>query len=229
MAYFDSARRSLACAAMLLSLLVLLVGCRDGDGDAERAAEQGATAKEPPQADQGPWPLDEVPDELRPRVERGMQAMDAVQANLFQALSSALAAGAPSEALEVCSELAQPLTAEVAAQAEVEVGRTSLKLRNPKNEPLPWVRAWLEAHWDEPAAGVMPIVVDLGDALGIARPIGTMDLCETCHGPEDALSADLRASLERLYPEDQAVGFTAGDMRGAFWAKVADNSGARGP
>jgi hypothetical protein len=227
MVYFDSARRALACAAMLLSLLVLLVGCRDGEGDAEGAAEQeGATAKE---ADRGPWPLDEVPDELRPRVERAMQAMDAVQANLFAALSSALADGAPSEALEVCSELAQPLTAEVAAKAEVEVGRTSLRLRNPKNEPLPWVRAWLEEHWDEPAAGVMPIVVDLGDALGIARPIGTMDLCETCHGPEDALHADLRTSLSRLYPEDQAIGFTAGDMRGAFWAKVADSSGARQP
>jgi hypothetical protein len=228
MAYFDSARRALACAAMLLSLLVLLVGCRDEEGDAEGAAEQeGATAAK--EADRGPWPLDEVPDELRPRVERAMQAMDAVQANLFEALSSALADGTPSEALEVCSELAQPLTAEVAATAEVEVGRTSLKLRNPKNEPLPWVRAWLEEHWDEPAAGVLPIVVDLGDALGIARPIGTMALCETCHGPEDALSADLRTSLSRLYPEDQAIGFTAGDMRGAFWAKVADDSRARGP
>lgn len=221
MAYLSSTTRSNRASSpatwTLLALVAMFAGCRDGEGDAPETP-----AEAPKQAERGPWALDEVPDELRPRVERGMQAMDAVQARLFQALGDALGEGPASGALEVCSEIAQPLTAEVAAEAGIEVGRTSLKIRNPENEPEDWVRPWLKEHWQEPAAGIMPMVVDLGDAIGIARPIGTMDLCETCHGPEEALAAELRESLERLYPEDQAVGFMTGDLRGAFWAKVAE-------
>ena len=201
----------------LIALVAMLAGCRDGEGEAP-----AEPAEEPKEVDRGPWVLDEVPDELRPRVERGMQAMDAVQARLFQALGAAISEGPASEALEVCSEVAQPLTAEGAAEAGIELGRTSLKIRNPENEPEDWVRPWLEEHWEEPAAGIVPMVVDLGDAIGIARPIGTVTLCEICHGSEQALASDVRERLERLYPDDQAVGFLSGDLRGAFWAKVAE-------
>ena len=43
---------------------------------------------------------------------------------------------------------------------------------------------------------------------------GTETLCLTCHGSE--LSKDTKAALKQHYPEDQATGYSLGDIRGAF-------------
>ena len=45
-----------------------------------------------------------------------------------------------------------------------------------------------------------------------AIPVG--ELCLTCHGRE--LDPELTGKLKELYPEDQAVGFSTGEIRGAF-------------
>ena len=45
-----------------------------------------------------------------------------------------------------------------------------------------------------------------------AIPAG--ELCLTCHGKE--LAPDLAAKLRELYPDDQATGFSLGEIRGAF-------------
>ena len=45
-------------------------------------------------------------------------------------------------------------------------------------------------------------------------PIMTGPLCLTCHGAQ--LSPAVKAALAKDYPGDQATGFKAGDLRGAF-------------
>jgi hypothetical protein len=57
--------------------------------------------------------------------------------------------------------------------------------------------------------------------VGVLRPIGTVSLCTTCHGSTSELSADVRERLRALYPQDEAVGFREGDLRGWLWAEVA--------
>ena len=44
--------------------------------------------------------------------------------------------------------------------------------------------------------------------------IVTQPLCLTCHGSE--IAPEVAAEIARHYPEDQATGFAAGDLRGAF-------------
>ena len=46
------------------------------------------------------------------------------------------------------------------------------------------------------------------------QAIPTAQMCLNCHGSE--LSGPVKESLQALYPQDQATGFRAGDLRGAF-------------
>jgi hypothetical protein len=55
--------------------------------------------------------------------------------------------------------------------------------------------------------------------VGYVEPIYVQPLCVTCHGA--TLAPDLQAKIDELYPNDQATGYAAGDLRGVFWAELA--------
>jgi hypothetical protein len=63
-------------------------------------------------------------------------------------------------------------------------------------------------------------VIDLGDRVGVLRPIGTLGMCTTCHGDEAAMGPELRELIAESYPDDEATGFEVGDLRGWLWAEV---------
>jgi len=64
------------------------------------------------------------------------------------------------------------------------------------------------------------VVVDLGENVGVLRPIGTADTCTHCHGTPSSLGPEVRDVLAKAYPADRATGFAAGDLRGWMWAEV---------
>lgn len=43
-------------------------------------------------------------------------------------------------------------------------------------------------------------------------------VCSTCHGRN--ISKNLKEEILKLYPEDKAIGFEHGDVRGAFSVKI---------
>jgi hypothetical protein len=124
-------------------------------------------------------------------------------------------------AMAVCRDSAQILTAEIAEANGVATGRTSRRLRNPGNAPRAWVAPYVEAAGDSvPASSVAPVVVDLGKTVGVLRPLATQALCLKCHGAPDSLAPDLVRALHESYPQDRAVGFREGDLRGFVWAEA---------
>lgn len=132
-------------------------------------------------------------------------------------LKSALLAGleqGPVEALGVCRDRA-PEIADALMQGGVRMGRSSHRLRNPANEAPEWLRPAMRSYVDD-ESNRAPVVVALPDGRwGYAEPIVTQPLCLTCHG--EAVPPALVDRIEQLYPEDRAVGFEAGDLRGVFW------------
>ena len=46
------------------------------------------------------------------------------------------------------------------------------------------------------------------------KAIPTGEVCLKCHGSN--VAPDVKAAIGELYPEDQATGFKAGELRGAF-------------
>jgi len=102
----------------------------------------------------------------------------------------------------------------------VKVGRTSARLRNPRNAAPAWARPYIEETDGRKAVDVAPAGFDLGDRVGLLRPIEIRARCIHCHAARGELTPDTRAWLERAYPEDRALGYALGDLRGFWWAEA---------
>ncbi|MBL4636778.1 MAG: DUF3365 domain-containing protein [Kofleriaceae bacterium] len=102
----------------------------------------------------------------------------------------------------------------------MRVGRSTLRLRNPKNaESPPWVQEWLTTTGERKTEGLKGLeeVVD-----GVARvivPLTASGMCLGCHGDAASHTDTMKELLASKYPEDKAVGYESGDLRGVVWAE----------
>ncbi len=165
-------------------------------------------------------PRDAVPAALAPAVVRGDAAIDAFRDRLLARLNEAIAKGGPVHAIGVCRSDAPAIAKDVGEQHHLRLGRTAQRLRNPTNAPPEWARSALQATSGGKAVDVKPSVLDLGDRIGMLRPIAVGPMCTRCHGAVEAIDPDVRAALSRDYPSDQATQFAPGDLRGFFWVEV---------
>ena len=55
----------------------------------------------------------------------------------------------------------------------------------------------------------------------LSRSVVTLPSCVQCHGPADQVSSAVRVALQRRFPEDQAVGYAAGEWRGLLRVSIA--------
>jgi hypothetical protein len=142
-------------------------------------------------------------------------------------LQRAIASGGPANAIAVCNIAAPAVAAGKSSEHGMDIGRTSLKLRQPTNEPDGWETAQLLDFERRRAAGEDPATIEAGEyvlqggrrVFRFMKAIPTSKICLNCHGAN--LTAEVRSKLNALYPEDAAVGFAAGDLRGAFTITMA--------
>jgi hypothetical protein len=172
-------------------------------------------AQQPPPA----YAAAEAPAPLLPMVRHADLIIVTLQGALLSELRHQLDDVGPASALEAC-HLAMFPARRAARYEGVAVGRTSTRLRNPANTSPVWAAPLIERYANTPRARVDGFVVDLGDRVGVLRPIRQQRICASCHGPEETLRADVRARLAARYPADRAVGFHEGDIRGWFWVEV---------
>jgi hypothetical protein len=156
------------------------------------------------------------------RIEASRAVAGSFAAELKEALTKEMAAGGPIAAASVCKQMAPEIAARASEKTGWEVGRTSLKPRNPANAPDGWEAETLQAFAERKAAGEDPAKLEawtIAEAGGrkqfrYMKAIPTASMCLACHGTE--IEPELRAHLDALYPEDAAVGYREGDIRGAF-------------
>jgi hypothetical protein len=152
---------------------------------------------------------------------RSEAAIAELQATLLARLKGALGAGGPQAAVTVCRDEAQTLTASIGARHALQIGRTSDRVRNSANAPRPWAAAHVASSAGIKVSDAKPAVIDLpGGGVGVLRPIGTAEFCLLCHGPRDAVQGVIGTVLATSYPNDRAVGFAPGDLRGWFWVEA---------
>jgi len=132
------------------------------------------------------------------------------------ALLEGLARG-PANAIDAC-RIAAPEIAANLNRDGVIIGRTSDRLRNPANTAPAWVQPIMNAYLNDPDERLARTVALAGSRTGYVEPITAQPLCLTCHG--SSLAPDVTAAISAHYPDDRAVGFRAGDLRGVFWVEI---------
>lgn len=145
------------------------------------------------------------------------QQANMLKKELLSQVKSKMAEGGPLHAVEFCHENALELTEE-ASKKGYNVGRTSLKYRNPKNAPQEWIRDFLKQAQSTTAKNPYAAKVvhnSKGENVYIT-PLYTAAACLTCHGSP---SGALKNKLEKLYPDDKALGYSLGEFRGFVWVK----------
>jgi hypothetical protein len=163
---------------------------------------------------------EEVPAALAPAVERGDAAASMLRDRFLKRVGAMLVQGGPMAAFSVCPTESPRIAKEVAEAQKVEMGRTSFRLRNPANAPRPWAAKYVAGAAGKKPDELAPVVFDLGDRIGLLRPIVATNACARCHGPAEGIPADVKAELAKKYPKDQALGFAPGDLRGFIWVEV---------
>lgn len=137
-------------------------------------------------------------------------------------LMAAIKLGGPIKALEVCNTKAPQVTEKTSKKIGFYVTRTSLKPRNVDNAPDDWEKAVLEQFEQRKSQGEDPKTLEFYEQIEnqgqklwrYMKAIPTAEVCLICHGAN--IAAPVKAKINELYPEDKAIGFHVGDLRGAF-------------
>ncbi len=215
--------------SMTLILLALVISgmaaCSGGD---QGNGDPGETAA----ADTADKPVKMIPSTstvaaTEKNLEICRSATKKLGGALKSALQEAMGEGGPLGAMNVCHDESEVIAQRICEEEGLAIGRTSRKFRNPSNAPDEWEKAGLETFAARIVAGERPKDLELwatvtdadgGRTFRYLKAIPTAPLCLSCHG--GGLTPDLAEKLAELYPEDQARGFSVGDMRGAFTVQL---------
>lgn len=143
---------------------------------------------------------------------------------LGQKLQSAMAEGGPVNAIGVCNTQAPEIAGRVSTQNQVKLSRVGTRARNPvMGVPNDWQAKALAQFDAALARGDKPADIEFfetvetanGKEFHFAKPIVLQPMCVSCHGNSDQISPEVKAKLNELYPNDKAVGYQPGQLRGA--------------
>jgi hypothetical protein len=166
------------------------------------------------------WSIRDAPPELRTTMSRADSIIVTMHDAMLRELNDGLARGGPAAAISSCHLDAIGVSQRVARGEGIAAGRTSDRLRSPTNAARPWAAELVQANAGRLARDVDGFAVDLGDKVGVLRPIAHRPTCAGCHGLSDRINPAVRQVLADRYPADRAVGFAEGEIRGWFWVEM---------
>lgn len=146
---------------------------------------------------------------------KAIAARDVLAERLLARVSTVVGTEGPAAAIAVCQSEAPGIAETVSREQGVRIGRTSDRLRNPRNQPPDWAVSPLANRPTEPVLLAAP-----DGRLGVLLPIRLRPQCQLCHGSPDKIPTPVRDALASRYPQDQATGYAEGDLRGWFWVEV---------
>ena len=144
---------------------------------------------------------------------------------LGQKLQSAMADGGAVNAIGVCNTQAPEIAGRVSAQNQVKLSRVGTRARNPvMGIPNDWQAKALAqfdaglARGEKPAEMEFFEIITQADGskeFHFAKPIVLQPMCVACHGSPEQISPEVQSKLSELYPNDKAVNYLPGQLRGA--------------
>lgn len=150
----------------------------------------------------------------------GQDIVQNVATVVTTAVTKSLNDGGVGRAAQYCSYIAIPMVDTLAANHGVKIRRTSDKIRNPKDAPTERELEVINQFAQDKAAGkeLKPLVEAIDpQTVAYYQPILIQPLCLTCHGVlGETMTEENYSFIKYLYPDDQAIGYALGDVRGIF-------------
>lgn len=136
--------------------------------------------------------------------------------------------GGPECALNVCSDTAQEFAKNYSAKKGMEVRRVSFMNRNEANVPDEAEVMWLKEcenmmkadNFNKDTVFFRVERTANSKTLHLAKPILLAEECVVCHGTEDQIPGNIKKLIAEKYPDDKAVNFKPGDLRGLVTVKM---------
>jgi hypothetical protein len=137
---------------------------------------------------------------------------------LMGQLQSAMGRGGVEEAVKYCNVNAYPLTDSISNKLNVSLTRVAEKNRNPENRLKKHDVSVFERYKKNKDLG--SLVKTHGDDIYFYKPINLKGFCVSCHGSvENNIGKENYALIKKLYPNDKAINFSPGDLRGMWKIK----------
>ena len=135
-------------------------------------------------------------------------------------LKAAASTGGITNAIQFCNMNALPLTDSLSKTFNAKIKRSSLKLRNPSNQPDSLEAYMLDLYLQiqkmkKPMVG--KTLLTNNNEVRYFAPLFLKSQCLKCHG---VLGQDIKDEtytiIKEHYPNDQAVGYYEGELRGIW-------------
>ena len=150
-----------------------------------------------------------------------------VPTSLLGVLMTELESKGAAGAIEVCRVKAPEMARNASAQTGWQIRRASLRPRTATGAPDGWERETLLEFDTKRAAGAETVTLERAQVVTedgrqwvrYAKALPVQPLCLQCHGPADELGPGVAQKLAAHYPDDRAIGYTPGQIRGALFLK----------
>jgi hypothetical protein len=152
-------------------------------------------------------------------MQRGNQIVSLTFDTLRNSLLSAISSHGIDGAISFCNENAYPITGIYADS--VVIRRTSLRVRNSNNNPDSLELLTLNEMEGLMRSAKVPTARVVRQhsrgEIHYFKPILLQAMCLNCHGTPGVQVQNLtQTRIKQLYPDDQAVNFKEGDLRGVW-------------
>jgi hypothetical protein len=140
----------------------------------------------------------------------------------------AIMEGGPDSAIKVCKDIAPKMAGDLSRQHGIRLTRVSLKVRNPLlGTADAWEQNTLKQFEARLAKGEKPETLEAAEIVSepqgkyfrYMKGIVLQKGCVACHGTAEVLDASVKARLAEDYPHDQAIGYSAEQVRGGVSIK----------
>ncbi len=156
-------------------------------------------------------------------VKIGNEAVMKLMKELKTNLGMALKEGGFPKAIDFCADKAQKLTQKVNRElVVVKVKRVSDRYRNPADRPDAFDLKVINYFRERLKEGKLPPYYIAESKEGGKRvviyykPIRVAPFCLNCHGDPKRMNPEVLRVLREKYPDDRALGYKPGDLRGVF-------------
>lgn len=142
------------------------------------------------------------------------------------ALSAAMKEGGVKKAVDFCHVEAAPIADSLSKQFGIRISRVSDKPRVPSHGVTDYEQVFMNEYRNAMAQG-QPLGHKTyvgGGVPTVYKPIALKGLCLNCHGtPGETLKEENLAFIQSLYPEDKAIGYKEGELRGMWKVEFIGN------